>query len=175
MSADTLLGPEGLFALLAEHGVAVTTVEHPPLFTVADSKALRGVLPGGHVKNLFLKPEKPGPYLLVVLEEDRQVSVNAIARMLGSGRARFADAAALMAQLGVTPGSVTPFGMVNARPGQVRIAIDRALLEDFPVIQVHPLVNTMTTGIAPAELLRVLRALGHEPEALDLGPLTHPE
>nr|WP_160000641.1 prolyl-tRNA synthetase associated domain-containing protein [Roseomonas sp. 18066] len=158
--------PAQLLARLEALGIAQQTVEHPPLFTVADSKALRGQLPGGHAKNLFLKPKQPGPYLLVVLEEDRQVSINALLRALGVPRGRFASAGELWAELGVRPGSVTPFGMVNAAHGRVRVAIDAALLETARV-HFHPLVNTATTGLAPQGLWRFLEALGHAPERLD--------
>jgi Ala-tRNA(Pro) deacylase len=161
--------PEGLLARLAGLGIAARTVAHPPVFTVAESQALRPDLPGGHAKNLFLQPAKgPGPFLLAVLEEERRVSVNALARAAGVPRVGFADAAALLAQLGVAPGSVTPFGLVNAAPGAVRVVFDRALMEDFEWVNFHPLTNTMTTAIRPAELLRFLRHLGHAPELLDM-------
>lgn len=160
--------PDGLLARLAALGIATETVRHPPLHTVAESKALRGSLPGAHAKNLFLRPRGPGPYLLVVLEEDRQVPVNALLRALGVPRGQMAPAEALWAELGVQPGSVTPFGLVNAVPGRVRVAIDRALLEGVARLHLHPLVNTATTALAPEGLLRFLRALGHAPEVLDL-------
>jgi Ala-tRNA(Pro) deacylase len=162
--------PDGLLARLAALGIPAETVKHPPLFTVAESKALRGSLPGWHVKNLFLKPERPGPFLLVVLQEDRQVSVNGLMRQLGAGRGRFASAEDLMEHLGVLPGAVSPLGMVNALPGRVRVAIDHALLEGHAPMHMHPLVNTMTTAMAPAGLVQFLRSLGHAPEVLDLGP-----
>ncbi|NKC33208.1 prolyl-tRNA synthetase associated domain-containing protein [Falsiroseomonas selenitidurans] len=160
--------PQGLLARLAALGIEAPTVTHPPVFTVAESKALRPSLPGGHVKNLFLRPEKAaGPFLLAVLEEDRQVKVNALVRALGAPRAVFAEAEALRAQLGVEPGSVTPLGLVNAAPGAVRPVLDRRLVEGFAWIHVHPLTNTMTTAIRPADLLRFLRHLGHAPEVVD--------
>jgi len=160
--------PEGLLARLASMGIVARTVEHPPLYTVAESKALRGSLPGAHAKNLFLKPKAPGPYLLAVLEEDRQIGVNALLRRLGVPRGQFASAPELLAELGVRPGAVTPLALVNALPGRVRVAIDRALLEGVETVHFHPLVNTATTALAPQDLLRFLRALGHEPELLDL-------
>ena len=161
--------PESLLARLAARGIEARTVTHPPVFTVEESKALRPSLPGGHVKNLFLRPEKaPGPFLLAVLEEDRQVKVNALVRDLGLPRCGFADADSLRAQLGVEPGSVTPFGLVNAAPGAVRAVFDRHLMDGFTWINVHPLTNTMTTAIRPGDLLRFLRDLGHAPELVDL-------
>ncbi|WP_135467833.1 prolyl-tRNA synthetase associated domain-containing protein [Crenalkalicoccus roseus] len=161
--------PEGLLARLAAMGIEARTTTHPPVFTVAESRALRGRLEGGHSKNLFLQP-RSGPFLLVVLEEGRQVSVNALARRLGAGRASFAPAEALMAELGVAPGSVTPFGLVNAAPGAVRAVFDRHLMEAFEWVHFHPLTNAATTAIRPGDLLRFLCALGHAPEVVDLGP-----
>lgn len=161
--------PEALLARLVALGIEARTVTHPPVFTVEESKALRPELPGGHSKNLFLKPAKgEGSFLLAVLEEDRRISVNALARALGVGRVGFADAAALMAHLGVEPGSVTPFGMVNAAPGAVRVVFDRQLMEEFEWVNFHPLTNTMTTAIRPRDLLRFLRHLGHAPELVEV-------
>lgn len=162
---------EGLLARLDALGIAHRTVSHPPVFTVEESKALRPDLPGGHSKNLFLKPQKgEGPFLLVVLGEDRRVSVNALARALGAPRVGFGSAAELGATLGVTPGSVTPFGLVNAAPGSVRPVFDRHLMEGFAWVNFHPLTNAMTTAIRPGDLLRFLRALGHAPELVDPPP-----
>lgn len=162
--------PEGLLARLAAAGIEHRVTHHPPVFTVAESQALRGQLEGGHAKNLFLRP-KSGPLLLATLEEERQVGVNALVRAAGAPRASFADPAALMEHLGVEPGSVTPLGMVNAVPGAVRVIFDRHLVEDFAWINVHPLTNTATVTIRPADLLRFLRAAGHVPELLDMDML----
>ncbi len=161
--------PETLLARLNALGIECRTVRHPPVFTVEESKALRPELPGGHSKNLFLKPQKgEGPFLLAVLEEDRRVSVNALARSLSIPRVAFGSPEELMEQLGVPPGSVTPFGLVNARPGAVRPVFDRGLMEDFEWVNFHPLTNSMTTAIRPEGLLRFLRSLGHDPEVVDI-------
>lgn len=165
--------PQGLLARLEALGIEARTTWHPPVFTVAESQALRGQLEGGHAKNLFLKP-KAGPFLLAVLEEERQVSVNALGRAAGVGRVSFGSAEELMAQLGVTPGSVTPFGMVNAAPGAVRVVLDRHLMEGFAFVNCHPLTNEASTTLRPADLLRFLRHLGHEPELLDMAALVPP-
>jgi Ala-tRNA(Pro) deacylase len=160
--------PEDLLAQLSALGIETRTVRHPPVFTVAESKALRPDLPGGHSKNLFLAPARgEAPCLLIVLEEDRRVPVNALVRALGAPRMAFAEADALMAQLGVEPGSVTPFGLVNARPGAVRVAFDRRLTGAEEWVNFHPLTNAMTTAIRPADLFRFLRHLGHAPETFD--------
>ena len=162
----TLETPEGLLQRLARAGIAARTVHHPPLHTVAESKVLRGDLPGFHVKNLFLRA-KSGTAWLVVLEEDRTVSINALARRLDAGRVSMGSAEDLWATRGVRPGAVTPLALVNAPPGSVACAIDSMLLRGGPV-NVHPLVNTATTALAPEDLLSFLRGLGHAPLRLDL-------
>lgn len=161
--------PAGLLARLDALGIEHRTVGHPPVFTVEESKALRPDLPGGHSKNLFLKPQKgEGAFLLAVLEEDRKVSVNALARSLGAPKVSFGTAEDLLAQLGVIPGAVTPFGMVNARPGAVRAVFDRGLMEGFDWVNFHPLTNAMTTAIRPGDLIRFLEGLGHRPEVVEV-------
>ncbi len=159
--------PETLLARLTALGIAARTTQHAAAFTVAESQALRGQLPGGHAKNLFLKP-KTGAFLLAVVQEDRQVSVNALGRVARVGRVSFGTAEDLLAQLGVTPGSVTPFGLVNAAPGAVQVVFDRGLMQDHEWVNFHPLVNTATTTLRPADLLRFLESLGHRPVLLDL-------
>ena len=158
--------PEGLLARLAAAGIATRTVRHAAVFTVAESQALRGELPGAHSKNLFLREAKTGQLCLAVLEEGRRVSVNALARAAGWGKVSMAEAQALRATLGVEPGSVTPFGLVNARPGEVRVALDAALAESAGLAWFHPLVNTRSTGLAGAALVRVLERWGHPPQVL---------
>jgi Ala-tRNA(Pro) deacylase len=160
--------PAGLLARLDALGIEHHTVDHPPVFTVEQSRALRPDLPGGHSKNLFLKPQKaPGTFLLAVLEEDRRVSVNALARSIGMPRVAFGSAGELMAQLGVEPGSVTPFGLVNAAPEAVRVVFDRRLMQAYEWVNFHPLTNAMTTCLRPADLLRFLQSLGHRAELVD--------
>jgi Ala-tRNA(Pro) deacylase len=160
--------PTGLLARLDALGIEHRTVSHPPVFTVEESKALRPDLPGGHSKNLFLKPQKAeGRFLLAVLQEDRRVSVNALVRAIAMPRMAFAPPEDLRTQLGVEPGSVTPFGLVNAAPGIVRPVFDRGLMEGHDWVNFHPLTNAMTTAIRPADLLRFLRQLGHDPELMD--------
>ena len=164
--------PEGLLARLAAAGIAAETRYHQPVFTVAESQDLRGELPGGHTKNLFLRPAKAdGPFLLATLKEDRQVSINALARVAGAGKVSMASAAELQATLGVPPGSVTPFGLVNAPAGSVRFVLDRQLADRFDRIWVHPLTNSASTGLAPSDLLRFLADIGHPATLLDLDAL----
>src|SRR6476661_7420883 len=104
--------PEELFARLESLGIRTRTVSHPAVFTVEEAKALRGSLPGGHVKNLFLRNKK-GAMWLVVAEEDRAVDLKALGAAIGAGRVSFGSPERLMAHLGVVPGAVTPLGLIN--------------------------------------------------------------
>lgn len=161
--------PEGLLARLAAAGIDAETRHHRPVFTVAEGRDIAATLPGGHTKNLFLRPAKgEGPFLLATLEADRQVSVNALARMARAGKVSMASAEQLQATLGVPPGSVTPLALVNAAPGEVRFVMDRHLVEDCSRIWVHPLTNAASTALAPADLIGFLAGLGHACAVLDL-------
>jgi Ala-tRNA(Pro) deacylase len=155
-----LATPADLFAFLDRLGVSHRTVEHPPLFTVEQSRALRGTIPGGHTKNLFLK-DKKGSLFLVTALEDAVIELKSLHHRFGRGRFSFGSPDLLLATLGVEPGSVTPFGAVNDFKGAVTIVLDAALLQ-HAALNFHPLVNTMTTTIASEDLLRFLSATGHE-------------
>ncbi|MGZ5827495.1 MAG: prolyl-tRNA synthetase associated domain-containing protein [Xanthobacteraceae bacterium] len=154
--------PDDLFAYLDRLGIAHSTVKHQPLFTVEESQALRGQIPGGHTKNLFLK-DKKGAHFLVVAPEDAKIALKDLHRLLGAtGRFSFASADAMRALLGVEPGSVTPFVAINASSLPVQIVLDAALFE-HATLNFHPLVNTMTTAIASEDLMKFLLATGHDP------------
>ncbi len=159
--------PEALLARLASMGIETRTVEHPPVFTVEQAKALRGELPGHHIKNLFLRNKKGAMWLVVCLE-DRQIDLKALAAVLDGGRFSFGSAERLMTYLGVEPGSVTPFAAINDTSHQVEVVLDTAVTSGGPV-NCHPLVNNRTTAIAPADLLRFLESTGHPPRLLDMG------
>ena len=158
--------PETLLARLDALGIAYRCVEHPPVFTVEEAKALRGELPGAHIKNLFLRNKK-GRMWLVTCLEDREVDLKALGERLEAGRFSFGSAERLMTYLGVRPGAVTPFAVINDKGGDVTMVLDSGLLGEDPV-NCHPLVNTMTTALAPADLLRFLEAEGHPPQMLDM-------
>ena len=157
--------PQQLFSRLEQLGIAHRTVEHPPVFTVEEAKALRGDLPGHHIKNLFLRNKKEEMWLVVALE-DRVVDLKRLGEALGAGRLSFASPERLERHLGVAPGAVTPLALINDEARRVHLALDRGVLEGGPV-NAHPLVNTMTTAIAPADLLRFFDATGHAPRWLD--------
>ena len=158
--------PQQLFDRLAALGIETTTVEHPPVFTVEEAKQLRGELPGGHTKNLFLRNKK-GRMWLVVCLEDREIDLKQLGDWLESGRLSFGSADRLMSYLGVVPGAVTPFSLLNDTGCQVRAVVDAGMMDRFDRLNFHPLDNAMTTGIAPADLERVLTDTGHPPDRLD--------
>ncbi len=153
--------PDDLFAFLDRLGIAHKTAEHPPLYTVEQSQALRGTIPGGHTKNLFLK-DKKGAIFLVVLREDARVDLKTLHQKLEAGRFSFGSADLLRELLGVEPGSVTPFGVINDTEKRVTVILDAAMMREA-ILNYHPLVNTMTTSIASGDLVRFLAATGHEP------------
>lgn len=158
--------PEELFHRLEALSIPVSTVEHPPVFTVEEAKASRGKIAGRHTKNLFLRNKK-GRMWLVVCPEDRQVDLRSLASKLGAGRLSFGSPERLMTFLGVIPGSVTPFAAVNDLGGDVCVVLDRELLA-HAVLNFHPLTNTKTTSITPNDLLRFLASEHHAPEICDL-------
>ncbi len=158
------LSRDDLLARLDELGIATTTVEHPPLFTVADSRRLRGEIAGGHTKNLFLKDKKDQLWL-VVAEEDADVDMKGLHGRIGSARLSFGKPELLVATLGIEPGSVTPFAVINDTEGRVKVVIDEPLLS-HDTLNFHPLTNTATTSIARDDLLAFLRACNHEPAVL---------
>jgi len=154
--------PEELFGFLADLAIPVQTVEHPPLFTVEDSKSLRGEIPGGHTKNLFLK-DKKGRLFLLVLGEEAAIDLKRVHERIGAqGRLSFGSAELLEEAWGVKPGAVTPFGAINDEARRVTVVLDLAVMAEER-LNFHPLVNTRTSGLASADLVKFLRATGHEP------------
>jgi Ala-tRNA(Pro) deacylase len=162
--------PDALFAALDRLGIAHRTVNHPPLFTVAQSQSLRGAIPGGHTKNLFLK-DKRGSLVLVTAQEDTTIDLKSLHRRLdASGRFSFGSAELMWETLGVQPGAVTPFAAINDTAGRVAVVLDAALMA-HETINAHPLVNTMTTAIGRDDLVRFLESTGHPPRIVALaGP-----
>jgi Ala-tRNA(Pro) deacylase len=148
-----------LFAFLDRLDIAHRTVSHPPLFTVEQSQALRGEIPGGHTKNLFLNDKRDNIFLIVALE-DAVIDLKTVHRRLGAGRFSFGSADLLRETLGVEPGAVTPFGAINDAGRRVTVVLDAPMLR-HATLNYHPLVNTMTTSISPEGLIAFLEATGH--------------
>ncbi|MBV8392208.1 MAG: prolyl-tRNA synthetase associated domain-containing protein [Alphaproteobacteria bacterium] len=160
-----MLNPQQLFDRLDALGIAHKTVEHAPVYTVEEAKLHRGVLPGHHIKNLFLRNKKEEMWLVVAIE-DRAIDLKRLGEALGAGRLSFGSPDRLRRVLGVEPGSVTPLSLVNDTDRQVRLVLDSGLKEGGPV-NAHPLTNTMTTALSLADLERFFAATGHSPRWLD--------
>lgn len=159
--------PEAVIQRLADLGIETKVHRHPPVFTVEESQARRGDMPGGHIKNLFLRNKKGDRMWLVVVEETRRMDLKALAPMIGADKLSFGSPDRLMTYLGVLPGSVTPLALINDKAHQVQPVLDRALLSMDP-LHCHPLTNDMTLSLAPSGLLRFIEACGHKPIYLDL-------
>jgi Ala-tRNA(Pro) deacylase len=163
-------GRDELIAFLDAQGIAHRTLEHPPVFRVGEGLEIKAALPGGHSKNLFLKDAKGQLWLVSALGETA-IDLKALPRTIGSGRLSFGSPELLYQTLGVTPGSVTAFALINDREHRVRFVLDAALLASEPV-NFHPLTNTATTAVSRAGLLAFLTALGIEPIVVDFAAIT---
>lgn len=156
--------PAELFTRLNDLKITVETLQHQPVYTVDEAKAARGGLAGCHTKNLFLR-DKKGAMWLVVCREDRTVDLKTLAQKLGSGRLSFGSQERLMKYLGISPGAVTPFALINDKHNNVKVALDRGMLNQEPW-NFHPLTNDMTTSIGASDMLAFLESVGHPPTLL---------
>ena len=161
---------DDMFQLFDELGIAHTTTSHRPIFTVAEGRDVKATLPGLHTKNLFLKSRKDGHLYLLCAEGDAEVRVNGLHRHLGCKRLSFGSAELLEEALGVTPGSVTLFALMNDTPEfggdrRVTLLLDEKLA-DAELVNFHPLLNDATTAVSGADMLRFAEATGHNPVVL---------
>ncbi|QDG75239.1 prolyl-tRNA synthetase associated domain-containing protein [Labrenzia sp. PHM005] len=155
-----------LMSFFQELGINVTTVDHDPVFTVAESGDLHDRIPGGHTKNLFVK-DKKGRLFLITTLHDADIDLKKVHQILGAqGRVSFGNADLLMEVLGVEPGSVTPFSLINDRQDQRVTAVFDAAMMAHDVLNYHPLKNDATTSIASGDLIAFVKACGHEPQIL---------
>lgn len=157
-----------LFEFLDRIGVAHRTVDHPPVFTVEEGRGMKASMPGGHSKNLFLKDKKDRLFLAVA-HCDTPVDIVGYGRAAGArGRLSFGKPDLMTATMGVIPGAVTPFALVNeTAKALTEVAVDAALLS-WPAVWFHPLENNASTAVAPDDLLKFIRACGFEPRIIDL-------
>jgi len=161
------LSPKELLDRLDALGIRSETIEHEPVFTVAESRPIKAKIPGAHSKNLFVK-DKKGRFFLISAKDETPIDLKRTHEAIGaSGRLSFGSAEQLRDLLGVEPGSVTAFAVVNDTRGKVTMVLDANLMEHERV-NFHPLVNSMTTGVSREDLVKFLRATGHDPLILKL-------
>ena len=158
--------PDSLMATLDEAGITYSVHEHPPLRTVEDSKVHRGQMDGAHVKNLYLRDRKKKNHLIVA-QEDRDIDLKALPGMIGADRLSFGSADRLFEFLGVRPGAVSPFTLINDPDHRVKLTIDASLMES-EMLFFHPLVNDLTLGVTPDGLRRFLQITGHDLRIISL-------
>ena len=161
--------PEDLFAFLDAHGIAHSTLEHPAVFRVGEGQEIKDALPGGHTKNLFLKDAKDQLWLISALGET-QIDLKRLPLTIGSARLSFGREELLHQYLGVRPGSVTLFAMINDTDRRVRLVLDKALF-DHATVNFHPLTNTATTAVSREGMMAFLAALGVEAQIVDFAAM----
>lgn len=160
--------PESLHASLTSLNIPHEVHHHAAVFTVAEGEGVTSHLPGAHIKNLFVKDKARNFFLITALQE-RALDLKALGKHLNTkDRLSFADEPTLLDYLGVTPGSVSPLALINAKPGSLRFILDSGITS-YEAVLPHPLINTQTTALTPTNLLRAIENWGHKTELLDLG------
>ncbi|MCC3861678.1 prolyl-tRNA synthetase associated domain-containing protein [Pseudemcibacter aquimaris] len=162
---------QDLYALFDELGIETKLFRHAPLFTVEESQNLRGEIEGGHCKNLFLK-DKKNNFILAVLSEERKVDLKALFKSdhLNVGRLSFASADRMVDMLGIEPGSVTPFSLINVTHKDLIVILDKGMME-HEYLNYHPLHNEATTTIHRDDLLKFIGHFGFDPIIIDFDTL----
>jgi Ala-tRNA(Pro) deacylase len=155
-----------LLAFLHDHGIEAPVIEHPAVFTCAESEKLPP-MPGEGTKNLFLTNEEGNRIFLVSVQHGRRVKMNHLAKLLGERRARFGNQELLKELLGVDPGSVTLLGLMCDTNHRVEVFIDKKLYE-AEKLQCHPLRNTATVILTHSDLEKFLSATGHSATVIDV-------
>jgi len=159
-----------LFDYLDKLDISHTTYEHAPIFTVEEGTDIKAKMPGGHTKNLFLK-DKAGRFFLICALGKTSIRINRLHPILGCKRLSFGKPEPLLEYLGVTPGSVTLFSVLNDSDANVTLIIDTALM-NHDIVNFHPLLNDATTAISSADMIAFAKATGHDPILLDFAELS---
>lgn len=160
--------PETLLSVLEGLGIAYSFYRHRAVFTVAESEEVDAQIPGTHCRNLFLRDKKKNNFL-VVLQNATEVDIKKLPPLIGSDRLSFGSGDRLWEYLGVRPGSVCPYSIINDKGGDVKICLDKSMMET-DIVNYHPLLNTMTIGVKPADLIRFIEHCGHNPHIIDFTP-----
>lgn len=167
-SAPLPTSPEQLMARLKDLGIEFDLHHHEAVYTVAEAEAVDRDITGTHCRNLFLRDKKKNNFL-VVLPNDTEVDIKKLQPLIGADRLSFGSADRLWEYLGVRPGSVCPYSIINDTQNQVTIFLDKTMMQSARV-NYHPLLNTMTIGTAPADLLKFIESTGHTPHIVDFAP-----
>ncbi len=165
-SAPMPTSPEELMARLTALGIPFALHHHKAVFTVAEAETVEHDIPGTHCRNLFLRDKKKNNFL-VVLQNSTEVDIKKLQPIIGADKISFGSADRLFEYLGARPGSVCPYAIINDKNNEVKICLEKSMLETERV-NYHPLINTMTIGTTPADLLRFIESTGHTPHIVDL-------
>lgn len=157
--------PEQLLAVLKELGIDYSYYEHDPVFSVEESAPLKAGIPGTHCRCLFLRDKKQAMFL-VVAANDTPVDLKGLQNQLGCGRLSFGSEERLWRVLGVRPGSVCPFAVINDTGREVTVILDQCMMA-AEIVNYHPMQNDMTIGLSPQDLQVFLEYCGHEPRIYD--------
>ncbi|SLM27893.1 putative prolyl-tRNA synthetase associated domain-containing protein 1 [Desulfamplus magnetovallimortis] len=157
---------ESLLQLLSKLGITYVNHEHPPVYTVEEADKHHEGIEGVHSKNLFFKDKKKNLFLVVTLS-DKDINIKDLAKKIGAKSPSFGKPDLLMEVMGVIPGSVTPFAVVNIKNHDIKIVLDEDMMK-HPLLNFHPLVNTATTTVSSADLLKFIEYCGHKPEIIQI-------
>ncbi|MCQ2914600.1 MAG: prolyl-tRNA synthetase associated domain-containing protein [Alphaproteobacteria bacterium] len=154
--------PEMLLNKLTELGIKYVNTPHPAAYTVEEGEKVWANIKGMHCKNLFCKDAK-GVFWLIIAPALKRVNLKTLPNIIGSKRLTFANADLLFEKLGVCGGSVTPFSIINDKENVVHVVLDKEMMEQ-ELVNYHPLKNTATTTITPADLMKFMSACNHRPQ-----------
>src|SRR6266850_2911127 len=154
-------------ARLRELGIPFARHDHPPVATVEEAEKHWGGIDATHCKNLFLRNQKGNRHYLVVITHSKKADLRAMAEQIGDGKLSFGSPERLMTHLGLTPGSVSPFGLINDREHGVRVVLDRDL-KSATRVSFHPNINTATYVVSAADFARFLEACGNPVQHVSL-------
>ncbi len=158
--------PAALMEKLSSLGIEFSTHHHVAVFTVAEAMAVERDITGAHCRNLFLRDKKKNNFL-VVLRNETEVDIKKLQSLIGADKLSFGSADRLWEYLGVRPGSVCPYAIINDTGHEVKIILEKGMMEEARV-NYHPLINTMTIGCAPNDLIKFIESTGHTPHIVDL-------
>jgi Ala-tRNA(Pro) deacylase len=168
--ADLPTTPESLMEKLDDLSITYSLHHHEAVFTVAESEKLDNEIPGTHCRNLFLRDKKKKNFLLV-LQNETDVDIKKLPEAIGADRLSFGSAERLWEYLGVRPGSVCPFAITNDNENNVKILLDKSMMQS-DIVNYHPLLNTMTLSLTPSDLIKFIESTGHEAHIVDLSAVS---